>query len=786
MTLQLHSFVFLLIVIILIQTSFTLNVNQSAYIELTNTRTEECRDIEFFDISDLEREQVWSSIYSKQHLELQEDIEILVNNSYELSNDFYFSQLSSYTIPWLIIAIGTFFLSLMYILIVFKSNSVVIWIKNHTEEEFLENTKRYHKYGIISIVILNFTVIVCSIIAIIFINDITEGLSYSNCYISQSFDDLLNKNDDNFVGFYHLQVDLEILSKHIQEFQINLKALFSDRNSVKMTKKFSEMIEFNDQLKRNLPNSPLPIMISSNGTNVIEETESYFSRSKLFDYILSNKQDEDYLTFQEYYQLIQQKQESIQLIDQVNQVNSFYENIFLHFGSIENSSFALRDQRLTSTYMRAQQQLTVINNYLFEYSKQYLSFHQNLKDNMNKYTNSVKGIGITLIILCFIQILIWGGYWVNHQLKIKAIVDFLWFVCNLLLIALLIINIFLHSHSELSNDICIYFDGFVNKVEVYQTQNIIDFDDTKQTLKSCLFEDGNIYEQLNFVQKLKDIRTYINSDKGVDEEILRINSNYVQFIENLSKNTKSLTSFLDGTIIDLDEQQQEEFNKIVKSFNDFKGINNCAELAFQTCSDGGSPKKQGSQNQSQLCWHPSYLITKYSPSCPDQYNEFQKLKQHFQSQAQGWIEAQQLESQFISLNQQLSTDLNLYINQFKAFNEKEQMILASMNNMLKSTNCTFIKDHYNKMLDGMCIKYAQSVQKESVVVIIIICALFLSVLANCLTSIKVTHMESYEEYASTKVMNFGGSSRMRVSNDPYQMPHVYPLHVMSGVEQDLK
>lgn len=44
--------------------------------------------------------------------------------------------------------------------------------------------------------------------------------------------------------------------------------------------------------------------------------------------------------------------------------------------------------------------------------------------------------------------------------------------------------------------------------------------------------------------------------------------------------------------------------------------------------------------------------------------------------------------------------------------------------------------------------------------------LFLSVLANCLTSIKVTHMESYEEYASTKVINFGGSSRMRGPNDP--------------------
>ncbi|CAD8177063.1 unnamed protein product [Paramecium pentaurelia] len=786
MTLKQHPFVILLIVIIFIQTSFTQNANQSTYVDLTNTRTKECSNIKFFDISDLEREQVWSQIYSKSSLELQENIEFLVNNSYEISNNFYFSQLSSFTIPWLIIAIGTFFLSIMYILIVFKSNSVVIWIKNHTEEEFLENTKRYHKYGIISIVILNFTIITCSIIALVFINDINEGLSYSSCYLSQSFDDLLNKNDENFVGYNNLQVDLEILSKHVQEFQINLKALFQDRKSITMTKKLSELIEFNDQLKRNLPRSPLPIMISSNGTNVIEETESYFSKSKLFDYILSNEKDEDYLTFQEYYDLIQQKQELIQLTDQVNQVISFYDKIFLHFGSIENASFALRDQRLTSIYMRAEQQLSIINNYLFVYSDKYLSFHQSLNESMKKYTSSIIGIGITLIILCFIQILVWGGYWFNNRFKIKAIVDFLWFICNLLLIALLVVNIFLHSHSELSNDICIYFDGFVNKIEVYKSQNIIDFDNTKQTLKNCLFEDGNIYEQLNLVQKLKDIRTYMNSEKGVEDQIQRINSNYEQFIQKLSKNTQSLTYILDGTIVDLDEKQQMEFNKIVKSFNDLKQNNNCAELAFQSCSDGTSPKKQGSQNQTQFCWHPSYLITRYSASCPEQQNEFQKLKQHFQSQAQGWIEAQQLESQFISLNQQLSMDLNQYINQIQKFNEKEQMILSSMNNILKSTNCTFIKGHYNKMLDGMCIIYSESVQKESILVIIIICMLFLSVLANCLTSIKVTHMESYEEYASTKVINFGGSSRMRGPNDPNQMQHVYPLHVMSGVEQELK
>lgn len=38
---------------------------------------------------------------------------------------------------------------------------------------------------------------------------------------------------------------------------------------------------YDNRLKRNEPNSPLPIKISSNGTNTIAATESYFSKMKI-------------------------------------------------------------------------------------------------------------------------------------------------------------------------------------------------------------------------------------------------------------------------------------------------------------------------------------------------------------------------------------------------------------------------------------------------------------------------------------------------------------------------
>lgn len=38
---------------------------------------------------------------------------------------------------------------------------------------------------------------------------------------------------------------------------------------------------YDNRLKRNEPYSPLPIKISSNGTNTIAATESYFSKMKI-------------------------------------------------------------------------------------------------------------------------------------------------------------------------------------------------------------------------------------------------------------------------------------------------------------------------------------------------------------------------------------------------------------------------------------------------------------------------------------------------------------------------
>lgn len=67
------------------------------------------------------------------------------------------------------------------------------------------------------------------------------------------------------------------------------------------------------------------------------------------------------------------------------------------------------------------------------------------------------------------------------------------------------------------------------------------------------------------------------------------------------------------------------------------------------------------------------------------------------------------------------------------------------------------------MLDGMCVTYSYSIYRVVILVIIVICALFVSVLLNCLTSLKISHLDTYEEYASTKVIHLAGSSRLRGS-----------------------
>lgn len=63
----------------------------------------------------------------------------------------------------------------------------------------------------------------------------------------------------------------------------------------------------------------------------------------------------------------------------------------------------------------------------------------------------------------------------------------------------------------------------------------------------------------------------------------------------------------------------------------------------------------------------------------------------------------------------------------------------------------------------MCIAYSYSIYRVITLIIIVICSLFISILLNCLTSLKVSHLDTYEEYASTKVINLAGSSRLRGS-----------------------
>ncbi|CAD8122168.1 unnamed protein product [Paramecium sonneborni] len=763
--------------------------SDSDILEFTNTQNQLCKEIENFDITDSQRQSIFDSIYSEQNQELSSQVEKWINNSYKISSDNYFIDLQYYTLPWLIIAISTLFLSMLYILVTLMPSSIIKWIKQHTEDEFILNTKRFHKFGIVTIVILNLLIIIVSIISLVYSNKAIDGLDYSNCYIAKSFNKLLVRNDENFTGYSILQADFNSLQNNFMDFQSNLKKLYQSRVSITLQSKQQDIIDFNDQLKRNEPNSPLPIKISSNGTHIISAIESYFSKMKIIDYLFSTKEDENHLTQLGYYDIVKKEQNNMYLTSQVDEIKDYYGNIFQRFGSLENSSLTLRDSKLTTMITKTKQQLSQINNYILHYANKLIDFHQTLSEDMNYYFNSNIGLLIVLIIFSFIEIILWLGYMINKHLKIKKYIDILWFLCNLILVGILIINIFLQSNSKISNELCIYFDSIIHNEQFYDQQNIIDFSETKEAIHSCLYGDGNIYEQLNFISRLKDIRTFINSENGVLDEIQKLNSNQAIFIQKLNNNSLTITSIVDGTFIDLSPSEMEKFQILIDDFNQYKEQENCVELSATLCSDGSYPRRNGGLNDSQMCWHPSYLITKYSSSCLNQQDLFQKLKLHYQSQAQGWIKTQLLESQFVSQNLDLNFKLNQYINNHSEFIDLQQKTLYNLNSLLKATNCTFIKEDFNKMLDGMCVVYSYYLNKISILTIIIISALFLSILFNCLTSLKVSQMETYEEYASTKVINFAGSSRLsrlRASIEINQiMQNESPMNVNS-TQQEFK
>ncbi|CAD8201493.1 unnamed protein product [Paramecium pentaurelia] len=775
-----------IIFVLLITQTLSNDNSDSDILEFTTTRNQICQDIENFDITNSERQSIFDSIYSEQNQDLSSQVEKWINNTYKISSGDYFIDLQNYTLPWLIVAISTLFISFLYILVAIMPSSIIKWIKTHTEDEFILNNRRFHKFGIVTIFILNLILIIASIITIISSNKAIDGLTYSNCYIASSFDNLLSRNDDNFTGYSILQTDFNQLSNDFIDFQSGLKKLYQNRVSINLQSIQQEVIEFNDQLKRNRPNSPLPIKLSSNGTNTISATESYFSKMKIIDYLLSTKDDENYLTYQQYYNLIKEEENTMHLINQVNEIQDYYGNIFLRFGSLENSSFTLRDSKLTSLFTKAKQQISSINNYILNYAEIFTDFHQSLNDDMNYQIKSINGLLIILMIFNIIQIILWLGFLINKRLKIRKYIDILWFLCNLILAGISIVNFFLYTNSQISKELCIYFDGFINNEQFYENQKIIQFPETKEAIQSCLYGDGNIYNQLNLISRYKDIKTFINSENEIQKEIQRLNSNQAFYLQTLNNNSNTISQIVDGTFIDLNSTQKEEFKKMIDEFNSFKNIENCAELSVTICSDQSYPKRNGDLNDSQKCWHPSYLITAISASCWDQQDLFQQLKVHYQIQAQGWIKMQLLESQFVSQNLDLNLKLNQYIQNHSDFIDEYQKTFSNFNSLLKSTNCTFIKEDFNKMLDGMCVIYQYQLSKISILLIIILSALFLSIFFNCLTSLKVSQMETYQEYASTKVINFAGSSRLRASIEINQiMQNESPMHIYS-TQQEFK
>ena len=52
------------------------------------------------------------------------------------------------------------------------NSSIMKWIKSKREDEFIFNLKRFHKFGIITIIILNLLIIIVSIIILVIENHI--------------------------------------------------------------------------------------------------------------------------------------------------------------------------------------------------------------------------------------------------------------------------------------------------------------------------------------------------------------------------------------------------------------------------------------------------------------------------------------------------------------------------------------------------------------------------------------------------------------------------------------
>ncbi|KAM3144701.1 hypothetical protein pb186bvf_003308 [Paramecium bursaria] len=705
------------------------------------------------DNQDRQRAKDIQELYSDS--ELQKTVYKYMDDK-QIDNDKVVNQTSQYVAPW----------------IVFLILSVIAWVTfsifllfdkkcppcKRFQRDYLRDPLSKRELFIPSCAAIFFNIIIGSvcIVGIMYGSQIANGLNNAKCEFMGLYYDLLYYNSINgFTGLYNVTQSLGTLNQSIQDFQFDTIGTYQDQISNSTNQSLIAFNQTHYLYKRDQLQSPLPILSTTNGIDFTIPYESYLSASLIYDYLLSYNNETHYnITKSTYQNLSVTNLQYLNITPQIDYILDYY-----------TSQINCQQQlELTSIPITTVQFATAVNNGLSQSQSAVTQLEQSSKDiydliyPVGNFSNSVSDFQYAAYCLVLITTLssIAAILVIQFQEKYKfrIFVHSTWFIYCLFMILGFILGGIVHPSTAVTAQACQYLDTYINNETFYNKSTLINNTNAQNVLYQCFYtKSGNIFNAFN----MSDAALFMSAYSSA---LRKFNTLYVSNLikgvtvqQLLQSNRQAINNIATGTVIDL--QDSKNLQILQNTFNNITGVG-CVEIQSVSCNGTGNggfnnPTQAGSLSIT-TCWHPSYMLTQ-TGSCPSQGQYFQQLKTFYQNQKDSWQIAITDLDNLILMNSQIYSALTQQSDKIRQYELRQNQSLYALSQISNGTNCTFIKNQFQKIHDGLCVLFLPAIYRTTILIILLSFALFFGSILNCCYGFRIARVEEFG-VTQTKILPY--------------------------------
>ncbi|CAD8196358.1 unnamed protein product [Paramecium pentaurelia] len=591
--------------------------------------------------------------------------------------------------------------------------------------------------------ILNLLLFAASIAGLAYSGDVERGMKAARCSLVSLFYDIVYGNSGAFPGLAGLADNIDSINQEISDFQKQLKVVFGSKTSKTISQKKNDVITANNNMKRGASNAAVPVLDGG--------AESYLSSQNFLDYILMSSTDSSSSTYTSNYNNLQSiYKDHLKCTPQPEAFASYYDGMVKTAEELETYATDISGDAFDTSTLESGS--STIDGFISDINDASTTLYDNTKvlDDAGTYATLALnvlfgvGLGLSIVSICSIILIV-----LLKIYKVRGLLHFTWCIYVILMILCFLLALLLHPSSVIFAEVCYYLDSFVNDYEFYQQTQFIDAGETKDIISSCFFPGSaeSLFEVMNlasatdplvgFKQQILDFQTQYSSFDGQKKD----------FNDKLNNNLLAVQNCKDGTVFDVKPADYVPLKAAFDKFNNFKSNSGCVELAVSKCADGLLPMRSASDTGStfsQKCWHPAYLASS-TPSCADQSGlaETAVLKSQYNKQSSMWSSPTSKEQNILTLNADVSKTFEDYMNKINDFISDADTIMGHLEALLNGVDCSFLKESFNNVLDGLCVVFIPGISRTTILIIIIGVSMFFGSLANCCVGLRAYRISNY-------------------------------------------